>query len=133
MRASWDPQTRNNKKIRMHDEIMKPKAGEEVDHKSRNTLNNQKINLRICTHQQNMRNAKAHKKTPSGYKGVCFSKQRRKWRAYINYNGKQIHLGFHSTPKEGARAYDKFARIHFGEFARTNFPKRIARRHERDK
>ena len=41
--------------------------------------------------------------------------------AYIRVNGKQIFLGNFSNKVEAANAYDDAARIHFGEFARTNF------------
>lgn len=40
----------------------------------------------------------------SGYKGVTWSKQKRKWRAYINIAGKQKHLGFYDDIEEAHQA-----------------------------
>ena len=40
----------------------------------------------------------------SGYTGVSYMKNKKKWRAYINLRGKQIHLGLFETKEE---AYEK--------------------------
>lgn len=42
-------------------------------------------------------------------------------KAAIRVNGKMIHLGYHATAEEAARAYDSAARKYFGEFANPNF------------
>jgi len=55
---------------RIHQIIMQPKKGEIIDHIDGNTLNNQKSNLRICTHQQNSSNKRKYKNGSSKYKGV---------------------------------------------------------------
>jgi len=47
-----------NIKILIHRDVMKPEKGFVIDHIDGNTLNNQKDNLRICTHAQNIRNSK---------------------------------------------------------------------------
>jgi UDP-N-acetylglucosamine pyrophosphorylase len=46
-----------SKLIGMHREIMKTPKGLEVDHWDHNTLNNQKSNLRNCTHKENCQNS----------------------------------------------------------------------------
>ncbi len=88
-----------------------------VDHKDRDGLNCQKNNLRICNSLKNSHNfPKSSRGTSSKFKGV----RRGKWYAAIKVNGKNIHLGVFSKEVDAAKAYDRAATKHFGEFARTN-------------
>jgi hypothetical protein len=111
-------ESRNGKQITiyMHMDIMKPKKGFDVDHEDHNGLNNQRYNLRECTHAQNTRNKHKSSNNKSGYKGVI--KMGNKWRAKI----RQIYLGLFDSPIDAARAYDKKALELFGEYAALNFP-----------
>lgn len=59
------------------------------------------------------------KKLSSKYKGVCWRKRCKCWRAKICLE-KHIHLGNYEDEKEAALAYDKAALQLFGEYARTN-------------
>ena len=108
------------KSISMHRLIMKPEKENVIDHLDGNSLNNQKNNLRICTHAENMRNSKIYSNNTSGFKGVYWHKQTAKWMAYIRINNKQLHLGLFIDPKEAARAYNAAAIKHHGEFANLN-------------
>ena len=110
------------KHVRMHRFILGAKKGQEVDHANGNGLDNRKSNIRICTISQNQANAnlRQEQKT-SQFKGVCWHKHSRKWRAQIKVNGEKIHLGCFLNEIDAARAYDVVARHYFGEFARTNF------------
>ena len=103
----------------MHIFLMNPPQGVDIDHRDRNGLNNQRNNLRICTHQQNMRNKRISVGNASGFKGVCWKPRIKKWIAQIRY-GKVLHLGCFEDKKEAARAYDSAAEKFFGEFALTN-------------
>lgn len=113
---------RTNKGIQMHRIIMNASSGIEVDHIDRNGLNNVKTNLRICSHRQNMYNQsiKSNKKA-SQYKGVHWNLRARKWYAMIRIEGKNKNLGYFFDELDAALVYDAAARIHHGEFARTNF------------
>lgn len=109
------------KTILMHRLIMNAPDGVLVDHRDGNGLNNQKSNLRLCTHAQNMANRLSLTNSTSGYRGVSYHKGRGFWVAYISHNNKQIHLGKYATAEEAAHAYDAAAQRLQGEFARLNF------------
>ncbi len=106
----------------MHREIMKitdPKTI--VDHKDLDTFNNQKVNLRVATLSQNGSNTCPRKKSTSKYLGVSWWKRENKWRAALTKNKKTIHLGGFKNEIDAAKAYDKAAKLHHGEFANLNF------------
>lgn len=100
-----------------------------VDHIDGNTMNNKKANLRMCTQKENCRNSKKayNRITSSTYKGVSLRKDKknlkRPWRAYIRLDGKLIGLGHYDNEIDAAKAYDRAAVHHFGEFAKINFEK----------
>lgn len=106
--------------LRMHIEIMKPSKGKEVDHINGNGLDNRRSNLRICTRSQNMMNSSHHRDNASGYKGVHWYKQTKKWQARIMKDYKQKHLGYFNTKQEAAIAYNETAKQYHGEFAKLN-------------
>jgi hypothetical protein len=110
------------KMLQMHVAIMGQIDGKEVDHRNGNKLDNQRHNLRHCTHAHNVMNSRIRSNNSSGYKGASWSKGCNKWIAYIRHNGKQIHLGLFTCLVKAAKAYDKAAIEHFGEYAKLNFP-----------
>lgn len=57
----------------------------------------------------------------SRYRGVSWKKAIEKWRAYINKDGRRLHLGYFSSEEDAAYAYDAAAVQIFGDFARLNF------------
>jgi len=106
----------------MHRVIMNPQENMEVDHKDGDGLNNQKSNLRVCTHRQNNRNLKPRlDKISSKLKGVSWHKKNRKFTSTITSNQNTIHLGCFNSEQEAAIAYDKAAKQLHGDFARTNY------------
>jgi hypothetical protein len=112
--------------IRMHRLIM-GLDGPEVDHEDGNGLNNTRENLRHATHSQNVANrgkCSGFSGAPcsSCYKGVSWSKQAKKWKAYIRVAGHSHHLGLFTTELDAALAYDIAAAYYFGPFARLNLP-----------
>lgn len=93
-----------------------------VDHIDRDGLNCLVTNLRVVTKSQSNMNRSIFSNNTSGYRGVSFKKQNRKYCSYINLNGQRISLGYYLTAIEAAIAYDTAAKRHHGEYAVLNFP-----------
>ena len=87
-----------------------------VDHINRDTYDNRKSNLRICTNQENNRNKGLYSHNSSGCTGVVWDKARNKWKAQIVVNDKCIFLG-RFDEKEDAITARRLAEIkYFGEY-----------------
>ena len=67
--------------------------GMQIDHICRNRACCNPAHLRLATNKQNGENVGLPANNTSGYRGVDWHKQRRKWRATVRHNGKQLHLG----------------------------------------
>jgi hypothetical protein len=106
--------------IYMHREILQPPDGMDTDHRNGNGLDNQRYNLRVCTHPQNMRNQKPHINTLSPFKGVDRDKRTGKWRARVQDGGQRISLGLFDTEEQAALAYNQAAIKLYGDYARPN-------------
>jgi hypothetical protein len=95
----------------------------EIDHIDGARANNAATNLRDATHSQNLANQKLSLANTSGFKGVCFNKERNRWVAYIKVLGRRRHLGRFKTPEAAHEAYRQAAVEAFGAFARPGAPK----------
>jgi hypothetical protein len=95
--------------------------GLDTDHINRDGLDNRKINLRFCTHQQNQWNRGKFKNNKSGFIGVYY--ERGKWRASSRANHTHTFIGYFDTAEEASQAYKQFVLKAYGEFAETNFTK----------
>jgi hypothetical protein len=106
----------NNKNIKRHrlvaycflglEDIVGNKNGVDlIDHIDGNKINNCVNNLRITNNNGNQHNR------PNA-KGYTFYKQKKKYRAEIKINNKQINLGSYDTAEEARQAYLEGKRIH---------------------
>jgi hypothetical protein len=109
-----------NKLIQLHRVVIQAKKGEIVDHVNRNKLDNRKSNLRICTISQNNQNRKISKLNKSGFNGVSWNSNNKKWVAQIACNNKKVHIGFFNDPIEAAKAFNEAAIKFHKEFANLN-------------
>ncbi|GGJ39403.1 hypothetical protein CDQ92_13080 [Sphingopyxis bauzanensis] len=75
-----------------------------IDHINGDPTDNRIDNLRLTTPSDNQKNAKRPKSNTSGHCGVGWHKQRRKWRAYVQTNGKHISLGFYDEKSDAVTA-----------------------------
>jgi hypothetical protein len=105
--------------IRMHREIMNTPKGMDTDHINGNPLDNRKVNLRICTHQQNSWNVKKHKDGKYRYKGVAFvahGKRQKRWISQVYCKGKLYRSKYYLTAEEASNWYQLQAKQLFGEY-----------------
>jgi hypothetical protein len=110
----------NGKHIPLHHFIMGIGNEQIIDHRDTHPENCCKYNLRSCTHKENTRNCSIPKNNTSGFKGVTWHKNGKKWRSFIKVDYKQIHLGLYDSKIEAARKYNEAALKYFGEFALLN-------------
>jgi len=89
-----------------------------IDHKDANTHNNSWSNLREADPSSNRYNAKSSKNT-TGFKGIWYNGERKKWESKIRIKGKCINLGRHINKEDAAKAYDDAAKKYHGEFYRN--------------
>ena len=104
----------------MHQQIMRPETGYSVDHVDGNGLNNQRANLRACTHKQNCANRRPSHGKSSRFKGASWVVRDQVWRANIYVDGKTKCLGEYHSETDAAQAYNRAARELYGEYARLN-------------
>jgi len=98
--------------------IMTPNKNEQIDHINRNPLDNRRVNLRVCTNQQNCCNRGLRSDNSTGYKGVGWHKG--KYEARIGCFGKRAVLIYTNNITKAAQSYNIAAEILHGEFARLN-------------
>ena len=91
-----------------------------IDHKDQDPLNNRKKNFRICSKSENTVNRGIQKNNISGYRGVNWDKQNKKWAVGIYCANQHYWVGYFLTKREAALAYNKKAIELFGEFAVLN-------------
>jgi len=112
----WYVETRKNwKLIKIHRLIKDSTEWNIIDHINRDKLDNRKVNLRYCTHTENMRNTWSR---TSLYKWVYKDK---KWKYIASCKWKYIWS--FTNEKDAGIAYNEVAIKEFAEFAFLNIIK----------
>lgn len=111
--------------LKMHRLIMMSIAGPLtpdvfIDHIDHNGLNNTRENLRLATNTQNLQCSRIYKNNSTGYRGVSWAPHMNRFVSKIRVNKKLLHLGYFDNTIDAAKAYNKAAKEHFGEFASLN-------------
>jgi hypothetical protein len=104
------------KPLYLHRLIMAAPAHLQVDHRNRDGLDCRRCNLRLATVSQNNANLPRRKDNTSGHKGVFWAAHAKRWRVRVGFQ----HVGYFTSLKEAARAYNRVAKKKFGTFARLN-------------
>jgi len=87
----------------LHREIMgATKRSQKVDHINGDTLDNRRENLRICSHADNIRNAKLRQNNSTGFAGVQWSKRIRRFQVFMLINGKNTYFGCFKNVEDAA-------------------------------
>lgn len=109
-----------NTSISLHRFVLGARKGFLVDHINNDPLDARKANLRECTPSQNSKNQSKKKANKTGFKGVSWCNQKKRYRACIKTDYRQKHLGYFDCPRQAAQAYNDAAREHHKEFAHLN-------------
>ena len=110
--------SRNSKHptVLLHRFITQCPKGFDVDHINKNTLDNRKENLRICTRSENLCNRKKQINNKSGHVGVSWNTKENKWGAYIMLHKKYINLGLYNDIQDAIKVRKEAEDKYFGEF-----------------
>jgi len=102
------------KRIFMHQFIMGdyPKDKPEIDHKNADKLDNRHENLAFCTSSENRANRRKYRNNKSGYQGVQWHKQGKKWMARVYINKISYYLGLFSDIEDAVKEVAKSKRLH---------------------
>lgn len=105
--------------IRMHRLIagLSSTDSRQVDHINGCRTDNRRLNLRVCTVAENLRNKPRIATNTSGFKGVSWKADQHGWTAKIAFNKKRITIGVFKTAEEAYAAYCAKAKELHGEFA----------------
>jgi len=76
----------------------------QIDHKNGIRDDNRITNLREVSPSCNLQNQRTRSTNTSGFPGVHWNKQAKKWQAYIYIQGKRYSLGYHDTALDAALA-----------------------------
>lgn len=88
----------------------------EIDHINGNKADNRIANLRDVSRKENCENQlRPQRHNNSGFLGVSWAKNEKKWKAQINHHGKKMAIGYFDSPEKAHDAYLSVKReIHAG-------------------
>lgn len=89
----------------------------DIDHINGNRTDNRITNLRLASRSENLCNAKIRSDNTSGFKGVSFRKDTKKWSAKIKASGKPLNLGCFDSAEEAAEVVNFHRNNLHGAFA----------------
>jgi len=91
-----------------------------IDHICGSCNNNKINNLRLATHSQNLMNRVVGIDNNSGATGVGWNKKSKKWRARINLDCVEKHLGYFTNKEDAIQARNEAEVKYYGEFRRQD-------------
>lgn len=113
-RSSVNKNTKSGRSIiLMHRVILCAGKGEYIDHQNHNTLDNTRQNLSKGSSRDNQRNQKLFSSNTTGFQGLWYDKNRKRWRATIGVNNKDVFIGRYKDKEDAIKAR-KEAEIKYG-------------------
>jgi hypothetical protein len=94
--------------------------GKTVDHENLDLLDDRLKNLRVCTVGENNLNRRQSPLRRSQFKGVAWLPTMNCWQVYTGKRGARVLVGRFDDEIEAARAYNEYAKIHYGAYAYLN-------------
>ena len=94
--------------------------GHQIDHRNGDTRDNQIENLRLASVSRQRCNHGRHPRNTSGRVGVLWKKDHNKWKAFISFKGRQIHLGYYDSFEAAAQSRANAEDFYYGEFRPRN-------------
>lgn len=88
-----------------------------MDHINRDRADDRIVNLRKASESENHWNIGMKSCNTSGFKGVTFNKQTKKYNAYITVRYVKKNLGGFATPEEAHAKYVEASKLLHGEFS----------------
>jgi len=104
---------KGKKRLFLHHLVLLRKQGKLTDHINQNKLDNRKDNLRYGDKQLNAINSKMRMDNTSGLKGVSWSKENKKWHAYLAIDGKRVLNKLFSDINEAKQAREEAENEHY--------------------
>lgn len=101
-------------------QLLDEPTGKIVDHENRNSLDDRRFNLRVCTVGENNLNRAQTASARSQFKGVAWNPSTQKWQVYTGRRGNRVLLGHFDCEIKAAQIYNEFARTHYGPMAYLN-------------
>ena len=103
------------KMVFLHRLIAQAKPGQLVDHWDHNGLNDHESNLRISTYSKNgLNRVGPDTDTTSGFRGVCWDKNRNSWMASVKVNHRNRFLGRYTSKIEASRVVSEYRKSILG-------------------
>jgi hypothetical protein len=99
--------------VLMHQFILTPEDGFDIDHINGEGLDNRRCNLRLVTRRQNLQNR--HTEKSSQYPGVSWNKRYKKYASQITINGKAHGIIMCDDEFEAFTAYRVAVKVLTGE------------------
>lgn len=102
----------------LHRLLINAPDGMQVDHINHNAMDCRRSNLRVCTNEENARNARGpNSRSTSGVRGVYWHRQAQRWHGQVRANGRRYSAGLYTTLGEAEQAVRAMRKQLHGEFA----------------
>ena len=108
------------KMIKMHRLIMNAIGGKVIDHINHNTAYNRKVNLRVISQTENMKNMRLKANNKSGVAGVCKETRTGKWIVTIYFDKHSKSLGRFDSFDDAVAARKAAEEKYFGPYSYDN-------------